>query len=75
MDTPGTPYEEAVRRAESLAPADQLRLAADLIRRLGDQLAGSATRSILELRGLGKEARLDTSVREYVDRERSSWNG
>lgn len=32
-------------------------------------------RSILELRGLGKHLWKDTSVKEYLNAERDSWNG
>ena len=43
----------------------------------GDQLNsdGSGKRSVLELRGLGKDLWLDVDVAEYLNRERDSWHG
>ena len=74
-DMPGTSYEDVVKSAEALGPADRLRLAAELIRRPGGQPDQAAPRSVLELRGLGKDVWLGASVEEYLARERSSWNG
>lgn len=43
----------------------------------GDQLKsdGSGKRSVLELRGLGKDLWRDVDVAEYLNRERDSWHG
>lgn len=49
-------------RAESAAPEQK----ADTAR---------PRRSILELRGLGKHLWKDTSVKDYINAERDSWNG
>jgi len=39
------------------------------------QIAVQPRRSILELKGLGKEIWKDIDIREYIDQERASWNG
>ena len=36
---------------------------------------GSGKRSVLELRGLGKDLWRDVDVAEYLNRERDSWHG
>ena len=43
----------------------------------GDQLNSnrSGKRSVLELRGLGKDLWRDVDVAEYLNRERDSWHG
>lgn len=70
----GSAYENAKKSVEALAPADQLRLVAELV----SQLSGSLDReprSLLELEGLGQEIWRSVDVEEYLRRERSSWNG
>ncbi len=36
---------------------------------------GTDERSILSLRGLGKEVWADVDANEYIEQERDSWNG
>ena len=70
-------YHEIRRQVESLTPDQQLRLLEELpgfIRAAGT-LTPKPKRSILELRGLGKEIWNGIDAQEYVNRERSSWNG
>ena len=67
-------YENAKKSAEALAPADQLRLVAELVSHLSGSL-DPKRRSLLELEGLGKEVWQGVDVDEYLRRERSSWNG
>lgn len=69
------PYEKAKRSVEALPPGDQLRLISELAGRLGDQVERQPRRSLLELRGLGKNVWRDLDVDEYLRRERSSWGG
>jgi hypothetical protein len=59
--------------AVSLSQEEQLRL----IRELEARAAGHAParRSILELRGLGKEIWQGIDAQQYVNSERDSWNG
>jgi hypothetical protein len=39
------------------------------------QVKDERPRSILELRGLGKEIWQGVDVQDYIDQERASWNG
>ena len=67
-------YENARKSIEALAPADQLRLIAELGSRLSASL-DRQPRSLLELEGLGQEVWQGVDVDEYLRRERSSWDG
>ena len=75
IDTLGSPYDRARRTVEALGPADQLRLVAELAARPSGQLDRRASRSLLELQGLGKSIWQGVDVDEYLRRERSSWGG
>ena len=68
-----TQYEEALRQAQALCPADQKRLLAELAEHL--DILPEKTASILQLSGLGKHIWRNLDAQEYVDQERSSWNG
>lgn len=68
-------YEEVLSQAQQLEPMDQLRLVQELIARVQRQMAGQGRRSILELRGLGKEIWQGVDAQAYVDAERDSWGG
>lgn len=74
-DLPNPTYDRAKRSVEALAPADQLRLIAELVGRLSGELRRQPRRSLLELQGLGKAVWQGVDVDEYLRRERSSWNG
>jgi len=67
-------YEDVLRIAQSLSPADQLRLISDVAEYLRRGGGKHGKRSILELEGLGKEIWEGIDAQEYVDRERSSWD-
>ncbi len=64
-------YENALHMARGLSREEQLRLIAEL----ESQTAAGAPRSILELRGLGKDIWEGIDAQQYVDRERASWDG
>jgi hypothetical protein len=68
-------YDQVLDRIQHLAPADQLRLLEELASLVRRRITTQARRSILELQGLGKEIWQDMDAQEYVDRERTSWNG
>ena len=72
---PGSPYENAKKTAEDLNPADRLRLITDLLKGLNGDLEGQPRRSLMDLKGLGKELWQGVDVADYLGRERSSWNG
>lgn len=73
MPTPT--YSDVLSRAQQLEPADQLRLAEELVARIRRQLSSAGQRSIRELRGLGKEVWEEIDAQAYVDMERDSWDG
>jgi hypothetical protein len=65
------PAKESV---EALEPLEQLRLISELTYDLTRKLNPRPRRSIMELRGLGKEIWQDVDVDEYIKEERSSWD-
>lgn len=73
--SPRLSYEELLNEVRLLNGTGQLRLLEDLAvlahRKFQERPGGS----ILELRGLGKEAWQDLDAGEYVERERASWSG
>ncbi|MDZ8056473.1 MAG: hypothetical protein RMX68_031795 [Aulosira sp. ZfuVER01] len=70
-------YQEVLHQAQSLTPEEQIRLIEDLSRLIRQQMTmkSKPKRSILELRGLGKEIWNGIDAQEYVNEERDSWNG
>ncbi|MEJ1935692.1 hypothetical protein WDZ92_36330, partial [Nostoc sp. NIES-2111] len=60
-----------------LTPEEQIRLIEDLsgLIRQQEAMISKPKRSILELRGLGKEIWNGVDAQEYVNQERDSWNG
>ena len=74
-DTPNPRYDQAKRSVQTLGPADQLRLIAELVGRLSGELDRQPRRSLLELQGLGKGEWKAIDVDEYLRRERSSCDG
>jgi hypothetical protein len=69
------PYEQILRDVESLSRAEQLRLISELAENLRAEAPPEPRTSILDLQGLGKEIWQGIDAQDYVDRERSSWNG
>ncbi|MEH2448407.1 MAG: hypothetical protein V7K18_22320 [Nostoc sp.] len=69
-------YQEVLLQAKSLTPEEQIRLIEDLSSLIRQQVMTlKPKRSILELRGLGKEIWNGVDAQEYVNQERDSWNG
>ena len=75
MEISDTAYNDLLSKVDQLETSDQLRLLEDLAALLRRSLSVSERHSILELQGLGKEIWEGIDAQEYVDRERSSWNG
>lgn len=69
------PYEHILRDVESLSRAEQLRLISELTENLRLEATPEAHTSILDLQGLGKDVWQGVDAQDYVDSERSSWNG
>lgn len=70
-----TTYTETLEQVRNLDPEDQLRLLEDIAMLVRQSLAPKPRRSILELRGLGKEIWEGLDAQSYVEQERASWNG
>ncbi|MEQ8465893.1 hypothetical protein [Coleofasciculus sp. F4-SAH-05] len=70
-------YHEVRRLAENLTPDEQMQLIEELFSLIHQRvtLAPKPKRSILELRGLGKEIWNGMDAQDYVNQERDSWNG
>ncbi len=66
-------YEELVVQIHQLEPSQQAALLQELAGMVGRQLA-KRRRSILELRGLGKEIWAGIDAQEYVRAERAAWS-
>jgi DNA-binding HxlR family transcriptional regulator len=72
---PEVNYNQVIAEIKTLNLSDQLRLLqemATLIRKTTSQIK---PRSILELKGKGKDVWKGLDVKTYIDEERSSWNG
>lgn len=72
---PTQAYRDILQRAQSeLSNEERARLAAELAATNGSE-PKKKKRSILELRGLGKEIWEGIDPDEYVAKERDSWDG
>ncbi len=63
-------YERIKRRAA----AERRSIAGEVVQLLDRAVADAEPRSILELRGLGKEMWREVDVAEYIRGERDSWD-
>lgn len=68
-------YEAVLREVEALSEAEQFRLVAQLRARLHEHPSAEGSVSIIELQGPGREIWQGRDAQEYVNRERSAWNG
>ena len=68
-------YDQLLRQARLLPPADQLRLLEELASLARQRITVPPRQSITALRGLGKEVWQGIDAQEYVDRERATWDG
>jgi hypothetical protein len=69
-------HEDLISEIKKLKLADQLRLleeVAALIRRKSGE--SNRYRSIMELKGRGKDIWKDINLKDYLNEERSSWTG
>jgi len=69
-------YHEVRSLAKSLTPNEQMQLIEELLGSIRQRvtLTPKPKRSILELRGLGKEVWHGIDAQDYVNQERESWN-
>jgi DNA-binding HxlR family transcriptional regulator len=70
-----TGYNHLISEVKALELSDQLRLLEQIAFIIRHRSATENTRSILELKGKGKDIWNDINVKSYLDMERSSWNG
>ena len=68
-------FNQIVNHFGSLTPKEQERLMHELTDAMTRRDTPSHRRSILELRGLGKEVWQGVDAAEYVRHERASWCG
>lgn len=72
---PEANYNQVIAEIRALKLSDQLRLLEEMEILIHKNTAKAKPRSILELRGKGKELWKAVNVKAYIDEERSSWNG
>jgi hypothetical protein len=72
---PEANYSHVVSEIKTLKLSDQLRLLEQMAAIIRQKTSKGTTRSILELKGKGKEIWKGVDVKRYLDGERSSWNG
>lgn len=70
-----TSYQHIITEIKELGLSDQLRLLEEMAGIIRNNASSLKTRSILELQGKGKDIWEKIDVQEYIDKERSSWNG
>ena len=68
-------YEEILDQVRRLDPTEQVDLMEELVALVRPHVTARKPRSILELRGLGKEIWQGIDAQEYVNQERDSWGG
>jgi hypothetical protein len=64
-----------ISEIKELSMTDQLRLLEEMVGLIRRRTTSDQSRSILELRGKGKQIWQGIDVQKYIDEERSSWNG
>lgn len=67
-------YETVLREVEALSEAEQLQLVVRVSAKLQGRAPEPAT-SILDLQGLGSVIWRGQDAQDYINHERSSWNG
>jgi hypothetical protein len=72
---PEANYNHVVSEIKTLNLSDQLRLLEQMAAIIRQKTISGRTRSILELKGKGKDIWKKLDVKKYLDEERSSWNG
>ena len=70
-----TNYNQVMAEIKTLNLSDQLRLLEEMATLIRKKTSQVKPRSILELKGKGKDIWKRLDVKTYLDEERSSWNG
>ena len=72
---PGANYNQVITEIKTLNLSDQLRPLEEMTALINEKTSKAKTRSILELKGKGKDVWKGINVKAYINEERSSWNG
>lgn len=72
---PEVNYHQVISEVKTLGLSDQLRLLEEMATLIRKRTHTAQSRSILELKGKGKDIWKGLNVKAYIDKERSSWNG
>jgi len=72
---PQANYDQIMSEIKNLNLTDQLRLLEEMANLIRKRTSQTKSRSILELKGKGKDVWNGVDVKSYIDEERSSWNG
>ncbi len=72
---PEVNYHQVISEVKTLDLSDQLRLLEEMATLIRKKTHTTQSRSILELKGKGKDIWKGLNVKAYIDKERSSWNG
>ena len=72
---PDATYNQVISEIKTLNLSDQLRLLEEMATMIRKKTSKTEPRSILELKGKGKNIWQGLNVKAYIDEERSSWNG
>ena len=75
MTAQSATYSSVLTLAQQLDFSDQVRLMEDLALLVRSKNGSANCRSLLELRGLGKEIWRGIDVQTYVEQERAAWIG
>jgi hypothetical protein len=68
-------YNDLLEHVSHLSQQEKANLLVELATQVRDDRHQGKKRSIMELEGLGKEIWVGIDAKEYVNRERDSWNG
>jgi DNA-binding HxlR family transcriptional regulator len=68
-------YKQVMSEIKSLNLSDQIRILEEMATLIRKKASKTEPRSILELKGKGKDIWKGLNVKAYIDEERSSWNG
>ena len=72
---PDATYNQVISEIKTLNLSDQLRLLEEMVSLIRKKTSKTKPRSILELKGKGKNIWKGLNVKAYIDEERSSWDG
>ena len=68
-------YKQLISKIKTLKLSDQLRLLQEMVTLIRHRADKQPSRSILEIKGKGKDIWKGLNAKAYIDEERSSWNG